>query len=63
MPNYNCARCGYSSIYISHMKKHLTKKKVCEPLYSNAERSVLLEALKTAEGKKWLNAPTVSVPF
>jgi hypothetical protein len=59
MPNYNCARCGYTCIHLGHFKKHLTKKKGCEPLYSNAERSVLFEALKTAEGKKSANAPTV----
>ena len=63
MPNYNCTRCGYSSIHLGDFKKHLAKKKVCEPLYSDVERSVLLEALKTAEGKKSLNAPTVSVPL
>ena len=57
MPNYNCARCGHSSRHLGDFKKHLTKKKVCEPLYSNVDRGVLFEALNTP------NAPAVALPL
>jgi FtsZ-binding cell division protein ZapB len=49
------------------MKTHLSKQKVCEPLYSNVDRAALLEALKTSDGKEACKTLTVVqtevVPF
>ena len=51
MPHLNCGRCGYNTNRMSSLKTHLTKKKACEPVYSNVDRLVLLEALNTPQGK------------
>jgi hypothetical protein len=56
---YTCQRCGYGSKYISHFKKHLSRKKVCEPLYANVDRAALLDALKTSDGKEACKTLTV----
>lgn len=50
--SYTCKRCGYTAIQISQLKKHLKKKKLCEPVFSNDEPSAILADLDTAEGRK-----------
>ena len=59
MSKYNCARCGYTTCRLSSMKSHLSKKKVCEPLYADVPRAGLLDALKTADGKEACKTLTV----
>ena len=49
---YSCGRCGFITTYRSHMRTHLHKKKVCDPIYSDVDRDTLLKALDTPEGKK-----------
>ena len=51
MPILNCTRCGYKTERLSNIKTHLTKKKVCEPLYANVDRGELLAHLGTLDGK------------
>ena len=67
MPVYYCGRCGHFANQLGDMKKHLTKKKACSPLYADVDRSVLLDALRTAGGKNACKTlPTASdvvVPF
>jgi len=38
---YNCDRCGYTSKFIDSLKKHLKRKKICSPIYSNIDISEL----------------------
>tara|TARA_B100000401_G_scaffold435848_1_gene378262 strand:+ start:105 stop:986 length:882 start_codon:yes stop_codon:yes gene_type:complete len=34
---YNCPRCGYNTKYRSHIKNHLNRKNLCEPLIEDME--------------------------
>jgi hypothetical protein len=49
---YSCVRCGYTALQISHLRSHLKKKSICEPVFSNDEPSAILADLDTAEGRK-----------
>lgn len=49
---YSCGRCGYVTERLSNIKAHLNTKKICDPIYSDVDRTTLLEALDTPEGKK-----------
>jgi len=33
--NYKCERCGYTTNQRSHFKKHLNRKRVCNPTQNN----------------------------
>ena len=39
--SYNCDRCGYNSLFSYDLKRHLQRKKQCNPLLSDIETSVL----------------------
>ena len=43
MTEYNCPRCGYSTVYKSHFANHLNRKKPCNIIYSDIEISVIKE--------------------
>jgi DNA-directed RNA polymerase subunit RPC12/RpoP len=45
MSKYICARCGYESSQIGHLKKHLNKTKDCVAYYDETSRTKLLEML------------------
>lgn len=40
---YVCKRCGYEFATKSHLKQHLSRQKLCEPVLSNATYADLLE--------------------
>lgn len=42
-----CKRCHYKTNKTTNLRNHLTKKKVCEPLYSNEPREILLGEMNT----------------
>jgi hypothetical protein len=42
MPVYECKRCSYSTKNRKIFENHLNKKILCKPVYSNADRSLLL---------------------
>jgi hypothetical protein len=43
---YDCVRCGFTSKIRKNYLSHLEKKKICKPVLSNANRTVLQEELK-----------------
>lgn len=45
---FECERCGYETNVKCNLINHLTKKKECEPIFSNKNRDALVLVLKTA---------------
>lgn len=43
--NYECLRCGYSSLKKNDVKKHINKKNICDPVYTNTPQNVCLSVL------------------
>lgn len=60
---YCCKRCGKNSKHLGDFKKHLNRKKPCEPLYSSVDRSVLLQELATPEGKGGFVVQNEVIPY
>ena len=54
---YFCQRCGYSSHLICDVKRHLTKTAICEPMFNNTDRAVLLQDLGNSAGKAMAKKP------
>lgn len=46
---YECPRCGKKDEYKNNMRKHLKRKKVCEPVYSDLSQEECLNALETGK--------------
>jgi hypothetical protein len=44
--NIICKRCKYETTEISNMYRHLQRKRVCQPLFSQASPSELLQEFK-----------------
>jgi hypothetical protein len=49
MSKFRCKRCGYECSQKQSLKSHLQRKKVCECIYENKEREVLLKELDKKE--------------
>jgi hypothetical protein len=47
-----CKRCNYETVYKSAIIKHLQKKKVCDALYEDIDRSKLLEEFRKEKKKE-----------
>jgi hypothetical protein len=46
---YKCFRCGYETIYKKDVKRHLLRKKVCNPIVMDIDRR---ECFKVLDGNK-----------
>lgn len=46
-----CLRCGFQDQYKGNVKRHLNRKKLCEPKLSNLSREECLNFLKTGDCK------------
>lgn len=54
---YFCQRCGYNSHLIFDVKRHLTKTIICEPMFNDTDRMVLLGELNNTAGKTRAKKP------
>jgi len=46
MSVYKCTRCGYETAFLSHIKRHISRKKVCLPKYSSFKPSYTVTTLE-----------------
>lgn len=46
---YKCYRCGYSSMYKKDIKKHLNRKKICNPEIMNISTKECLEMMENED--------------
>ncbi len=53
MSKFVCKRCGYSTKYKSHMKKHLSAIKECKSILGNESRENLINELYKAQNKSY----------
>ena len=49
---YNCKRCGYKTDVKANLIKHLSKNKICPPLFIDIERILLINSLTALFEKK-----------
>jgi DNA-binding protein YbaB len=47
--NYKCLRCGYKDNQICNIKRHINRKKTCEPIFSECSTEECLLFLKTSD--------------
>jgi hypothetical protein len=52
MATFLCKRCNYETVYKSSIVKHLQKKKSCDAIYEDIDRSKLLEEFKKEKNKE-----------
>jgi hypothetical protein len=45
MTDYKCFRCGYETIYKKDVKRHLSRKKVCDPIVMDINREECLKMI------------------
>ena len=52
MATFLCKRCNYETVYKSSIVKHLQKKKSCDAIYEDIDRSKLLEEFRKEKNKE-----------
>ena len=61
MTEYICPRCGYGTKIKTHMRKHLKRKKPCNPVLKNISILECLDALNSNNYKKVIKNPSFSL--
>lgn len=49
MTLYKCVRCGYGDSHKSNVKKHLTKKNLCDAVYTNTTKEDCIKILESKD--------------
>ena len=60
---HECKRCGYLTNRTSNLRKHLSNKLICEPIYSDVQRDELLEQISQSSNDQCVTCDNCGKPF
>ncbi len=43
---YNCSRCGINTEYLTDIKRHMNKKKTCDPILNSSDPTIICSEIK-----------------